>query len=169
MKVALTGEIQVGKSTIIRKLAVAYANQIGGFLTMSRQRDDGYLDVFIVPAADPEAPCSEKNRIGIRLLQGRYCAAPQAFETAGCQILDAAADKALVIMDELGMMENQAAAFQAKVLEILNGEQDVLIVVKPRHTEFLDSVRAVPGLVIMEVTKQNRDKICDQVLSLFAK
>ncbi len=169
MKVALTGEIQVGKSTIVRKLAAAYPGQFGGFLTVSRQRDDGYLDVFIIPADRPDAPCSEKNRIGIRLLQGRFSATPQAFETAGCEILDAAAGKKLVIMDELGMMENQAVTFQAKVLEILNGEQQAIIVVKPRSTAFLDQVRAVPGLVIKEVTRQNRDQIGDQLFNLFVK
>ncbi len=169
MKVALTGAIQVGKSTILKKVIAAAGAQIGGFFTVSRQRDDGYLDVFIIPADNLDAPCSETNRIGIRLLKGNYVASPEAFETVGCDILDAAVGKQLVVMDELGMMENLAPHFQAKVLQILNGGQDAIMVVKPRHTAFLDSVRAVPGLVIKEVTMENRDQVCREVLDLFTK
>ena len=68
MHIFLTGDVQVGKSTIIRKTLLALQLQaIGGFRSISvPDLPDGAMSVYLIPAGDEHPMMGDWNRVGIR-------------------------------------------------------------------------------------------------------
>ena len=65
------------------------------------------------------------------------------------QLLHSSAPAQLLLMDELGMMENAATLFAQAVSQCLDGAIPILGVVKPRSTPLLDAVRAHPAVQVI--------------------
>ena len=83
MHIFLTGDVQVGKSTIIRKTLLALQLQaIGGFRSISvPDLPDGAISVYLIPAGDEHPMMGNWNRVGIRKGCGRGIEKiPEAFE-----------------------------------------------------------------------------------------
>ena len=64
-----------------------------------------------------------------------------------------------MLMDELGMMENEAPLFIDQVKRHLDGSIPILGVVKPRSTPLLDAVRAHPAVELITVNESNREAL----------
>ncbi len=158
----LTGEVGVGKSTIIQKILslLPYAN-CGGFRTVSAAplTKGAILDVFIEKAWE-NTPHDAEHLVGSRLNDGHFASYPSAFDVIGSSILKSCPINAkLIIMDELGLMESDAKLFRKTVMDTLNGSIPVLGVIKPKHSEFLDAIRAHERSELFEVTKDNREAL----------
>ncbi len=164
----LTGNIQVGKSTIIQKVIHELDISPGGFRTSwGDPFPDGSSDLFLLGMN--EAPSSGKI-IAHRFGSGRGLTVfPEIFDAVGSHLLTEACSSSLIIMDELGFIEKDAAGFQNAVLSTLNGSVPVLGVVRNMQTPFLDQVRTHPNVDVIFVTKENREEIFQQVLAIFKK
>ena len=124
----LTGAVQTGKSTAIRRFFCANsALRRGGFLTVVGRRGDAY----------------EKR--------------PEHFDGRGCALL-AERKCDVILMDELGRMELDAHAFRAAVIAAIHSGTPVLGVIKPEHNAFLDEVRAQNGVELFPLTIENREE-----------
>jgi nucleoside-triphosphatase len=175
IKILLTGEPGVGKSTIISKVVNTIGITPQGFNTLAQspvilgevpesnfQYNEG---IYIVPYGD--TPLSGMPPVGERNRNKRKATAfPGTFDTLGVKILTDSQDAGLIIMDELGFMENKALLFQQKVLQILNSDATVLGVIKPKQTPFLDAIRALSSVEVIEVTENKRDDIPSQIISM---
>ena len=164
----LTGDIQVGKSTIIRKVIHELELSPGGFRTSwGDPLSDGSSELFLLGM--DEAPSSDRiaaRRFGFG---SGITAFPEIFDDVGSRLLAEASSSPLIIMDELGFIEKNAAEFQKAVLSTLNGSIPVLGVVRNMQTPFLDKVRSHPSVEVIIVTKENREEIFQQVLAVFKK
>ncbi|NCB74891.1 MAG: hypothetical protein EOM51_09150 [Clostridia bacterium] len=157
----LTGEVGAGKSTVICKtLALLPPIVCGGFRTVSVPAAQGAaLEVYLEKAWE-KTPRDLSHLVGTRYGFGRFAAYPTAFNTIGASILSSPPKgAALIIMDELGVMENDAELFCKAVIEALNGKLPVLGVIKPKHTDFLDAVRAHERSEIFMVSDRNREEL----------
>jgi len=161
--VFLTGEKQVGKSTLVRRLTALSGGRVSGFKTV---RAGGVLPgrftVHMLRAGAEDAP-SEEN-----LLFVCRCESPEKdrrFDALGCALLADTAGAALIVMDELGPNERGAKAFQRAVLDTLDGSVPVLGVLQRAESAFLASVAAHPDVDVVEVTRENREEL----LSMLAK
>ena len=209
MKVFLTGERQVGKSTAIGIFTKRLGFQPGGFRTLIRQRNTSDIeDLCLIPYARgvhkerPAEPVATRIMPGSPVAGGDHNVPPVsaegepayrqqngirqpktglqdeksrigywdvdsgAFNRIGQKFLRESAGARLIIMDELGFLERDAAEMQAAVLEILSEEVDVLGVVKPMDIPFLNKVRAAADH-ILEVNLENRDRIPALLEALF--
>jgi len=163
MHIFLSGEPGVGKSTIIKKTLSDLHIQPGGFITISdNYTREGISDVYIQAADTNEAILSPENRIGRRYGNGLWASFPEIFDTIGIDLLNKV-DHSLILMDELGFMENNAISFQNKVLEKLDQKVPVLGVLKPKRLPFLEKVRNHPQVTILEISTENRN---DQLKTL---
>jgi nucleoside-triphosphatase len=157
----ICGEIGVGKSTLIRRLLVHSRRPLAGFFTkrIPTLDGDGLSPVYIHPAAQSvqERSYGPENLVG-RCGGGGIFRYPEAFDTLGVKLLYADAGD-LILMDELGFLENEAEKFRCGVLRALDGEIPVLAAVKSRDTEFLEKVRNHPNAEVFRITKQNRDSL----------
>ena len=158
----LTGEVGIGKSTIIKKvLSLLPYGEYGGFRTVSAAplTRDAVLDVFI-ECAWVQTPHDTEHLVGSRWGDGHFTAYPSIFDTIGTSILASCPESAiLIITDELGLMESDAELFKKAVMDALDGPLPVLGVIKPKNSEFLDAVRFHKKSEIVEVTKDNREAL----------
>lgn len=151
----LTGDIQVGKSTLLRRYFAEKKCRIGGFRSV--WGDSEHRTLHLLPY--DSGICLEENCIAERT-SGKLIPHPEVFDRIGPTLLDLPCD--ILVMDELGFLENDAHDFQAAVLAALNRNTPIVGVIKPKHTHFLDAVRSHRCVRIVEVTIENRE-----TLSLF--
>ena len=164
--ILLRGPSGVGKSTLIQRLLAETGRHPGGFLTKKEAVEaDGSPPGYIYPAACPEdsRQRSEANRVGRVAQQRRIDARPEVFDTLGCRYLEPSAGTDILLMDELGLLENRAALFQATVLACLDGDCPVLAAVKNRDTPFLTAVCTHPKALVLDVTETNREELYQQL------
>ena len=125
-KILICGPRGVGKSTLIRRLTALYPGPVSGFVTKRETVADGegLFPIYIHPAACPEArrQYGPENLIG-RCDSRRSVRYPEAFDRLGPPLLTSGG---LLVMDELGFLENDAHRFQAAVLAALDGSTPVL-------------------------------------------
>ncbi len=173
MHIFLTGDVQVGKSTIIRKTLLALQLQaIGGFRSISvPDLPDGAMSVYLIPAGDEHPMMGDWNRVGIRKGCGRGIEKiPEAFERAGVQALVDAENMPLILMDEVGRMESAAARFSERILALLDGSAPIFgVVQKIADTKLTNAIRQHPNVRVLTVTKENREELAGEVLRLVSK
>jgi len=168
MHIFLTGEIQIGKSTLIRRALSAFPNiKSGGYYTVTvADVPDAKGSVYIIPANEPDVPLGDHNRAGIRyrLGHGRKVFT-QVFDNYGTQCLSHTDGSDIIIMDEIGVMEREADIFSAKIIELLGGETPILGVLrKSAETPLAQAIRSHPNVKIVEVTEQNRDSLPEMLI-----
>lgn len=162
--IMITGAVGVGKSTLIRRLLGACTLSVRGFRTWPSAPDgEGSRSFFISPARMTEPVGTEDNRIGRGGGAVRE-AFPAVFDRLGPPLL-AAKPGDVIVMDELGWMEEDAEAFKNAVFACLDGEIPVLGVVKRRPGQpFLDAVRRHPRVLLAEIDENSRDEAFERLL-----
>jgi nucleoside-triphosphatase len=158
MKVLLTGEVGVGKSTVVERVSQLLRASFGGFRTV--RCPTGYRIVDLV---------SGEEGLIARTGNDGLIPYPAAFEDVGVgAIARALAYKDLLVMDELGFLELDAPRFQKAVFTALQGPKPVLGVLKREPNSFLDSIRALDEITLIEVREDNRDRLPAEIARLLS-
>lgn len=163
--ILICGERGVGKSTLIRRLLDECTLRVGGFTTVREKTADerGFYPIYLHPAAK-ERSCGEENLIG-RCDSRESVRFTEVFDTLGVECLcDSEAE--VLLMDELGFLENDAEEFKVAVLCALAGDTPVIAAVKAKCTPFLDAVRASEKASVVHIDADNRDALFDELLPI---
>ena len=157
MKVFLTGERQIGKSTIIQKvLKLIGPVELGGYFT----RVSG-SEICMYPASDPDAQgfaVGKKGKIGY----------PEVFDGKGSELLEKSVSKELVILDEIGWMESDADNFSQTVIDLVSSDVDVLGVIRLGcSSKLCNALREMQGVEILTVTEENREILPEMIAEKF--
>lgn len=181
MHVFLTGDFQIGKSTLINKvLGDLSVRRLGGFRTITIAdipnafgsvyivRADRSLSAGAYRAGEGAALYGDENRVGIRGNNGPL-GFPEVFDRFGTMTLANAESCDLILMDEIGKMESNALIFKKRVLELLDGKVPVFGVVrKEGTTDLQEQIRNHPNVRLIEVTAVNRDQLAPELISLLS-
>ncbi len=146
-----TGRKGVGKSTLVR--TAIGGKRVGGFFT---KRVESLLEqpsVHLLRAGTADVPSAEN------LLFCCGGADMQQFDKLGCGALADTAGCDVLVMDELGPHEEQAAAFRQAVLRALDGDAPIIGVLQQAESAFLCQVAAHPNVRVITVTEENRDAL----------
>lgn len=159
--ILITGNVGVGKSTLIRKLLSHTEKPVYGFITLKMcEPGSDTWPFYMFPAAQPEEErqYTRENLLGIRgAVKEPH---PEVFDTLGVHLIREAGKDGVILMDELGFMESDALKFQKAVLDALQGDIPVIVSLKNKPgVEFLEAVRALPTTVLYTVTRENRDEL----------
>lgn len=161
----LTGGIQVGKSTMLRRLLAEFpAVPCAGFRTVTGPGPEGSIGaVYLVPA-DGETLFLPERKVGLRLGHARGIESfPAAFDEFGTACIEAPGR--LILMDEIGRMEREAPRFSEAVLRRLDGDTPILGVVQSRaDTPLANAIRCHEKVLLAEVTPENREEVFAQLL-----
>lgn len=157
MHVFLTGPVQVGKSTAIDRFLSGRGMDPGGFRTRWTPR--GVLELRLLETGEIFSAARRED--------GRVTADPAAFDAAGRRLLELGCGRSLLVMDELGFLERDAADFRRAVEALLDGGVPVLGVLRDRPDNvFRPGLSRRADTVILTVTKENRDAVPEQISAL---
>lgn len=155
----------MGKSTLIRRLLAESTLPVGGFVTrrLPQADGDGMFPIYLHAAALPpeERPYGPEHLVGT-CDSRRSVRYPEAFDQLGPPLLTSGG---LLVMDELGFLENDAYRFQAAVLAALDGPVPVLAAIKPKETDFLRRVRQHPHGEVFNITPESREALYQRLRS----
>ena len=159
----LTGDIQIGKSTILMRYLAAHSNlRVGGFRTVWKNRWGDGCSTFHIISATENQPLTESNCVGLRKGQWpeRVCEDySEIYDTTGVELLKNGGPYDLYLMDEIGPGENNAVRFQEAVMALLDGDTPIIGVVRDKPGVLPDRVRSHPKVKVITVTLENRDEI----------
>lgn len=162
MHIFLTGEIQIGKSTVINKTLDLLQMIPQGFRTYfgpDREKADRLL--YLNSAAQPRTFNEEKAVVHFRAGQPPEVLIDR-FDGYAVQLIRRAridSDSALILMDECGSLESGALVFQREILAALDGKKPILGVVKLAGRGWTDRIREHAKVVLLTVTRENRDRL----------
>lgn len=189
-KIFLTGEAGIGKSTVVNKVLHLLGLSPGGFRTERCLVNGEVLGFKIVDiATDNERliarftergrlvgrqPCFDEKPLpwwgrrqqGISQIKRDRALVPypEGFEDVGVKAIKRAlACRDLIVMDELGFLELEAPRFQEAVFAALKGPQPVLVVLKKAQNSFLDGIRSLEEIEVIEVREDNRDRLPGEI------
>ena len=160
----LTGEKQVGKSTLLRRLIEAKQLDCAGFETQAfffNGERRGFTLHGRVDMPPYENDCICCARIGEKK------AAPvlETFSQNGVNILKLSLESAspYILMDEIGRLESKSEVFCAQVLETLNGDKHVLGVLQKCDSQLIEEIMQRGDVTVITVTKENREKLLEKL------
>ena len=167
MHIFLTGDVQIGKSTVINKVLDKLNVPIKGFRTYGAEyKEDGSSVVYISPADN----LNDKTIVAVRYGDGhtKMEVNKDAFETKGVQILKDSlnSDCDLILMDEIGFMESHFEGFKDAIRDVLNSNKNILGVVRNKDTDFLNEVRNHASVKVVIVDKDNRDDLPETIVNM---
>ena len=162
--ILLTGPPRAGKTTIIKEVVRKLPGQAGGFYT-EEMREHGRRQGFKIVTLDGQEGVLAHVSIKSRMRVSKYGVNLTDLEDSGvAAIREATAQKDYVVIDEIGKMELFSQAFKDAVWEAIHSNKPVLGTITLASHPWADSVKALPQVTVIEVTKANRARIAQQVL-----
>lgn len=163
MKILVCGDVQVGKSTLIRRLVADTGRKPRGYITKRIHAPEGSTSyVYIYDIANPPERIEDAAIIK-EIAPSGITDYPEVFDTLGADYLDSIPEGELVVLDEIGTAESASPRFQQAIMRILGGSFDVFASVKAQNTEFLRAVRSHPDCELYMITPENRDALYTQL------
>lgn len=161
MNVIVTGEIQKGKSTAVRRALERLKRPDCGFLTRF-DRDRRELDrrlLLLTP---------QGGELGtlVSFEGGRPRVHLETFETLG---VDCLSGGAFAVMDELGKFERDTVLFRQAVEDVFSSHCDVLAVVRYRAEGWVERLKSRPDVTLITLTEENRDSVPEEIVRLFTE
>lgn len=176
----LTGDIQIGKSTIIDNY-IDYLKDnnlsFGGFRTISITEGNA-LNVYIIPATAnvkidksnndykllfSDYKLTKENRIGDR---NKKQFDKSVFDNLGLDILNKdIVNKNIIIFDEIGYIETNTVRFIPRVKQLLSDENKKIVAIfRKNNNNLLEELKTDTKSKIIEVTIDNRNNILNDYL-----
>ena len=156
----LTGDKQVGKSTLLRRLIDARQIDCAGFETQAFYLNGERRGFTLHGRVD--MPLYENDCICCARI-GEKKAAPvmETFSQNGVNILQKSLEdaKAFILMDEIGRLESRSEAFCAQVLKTLDGEKRVLGVLQKCGSALVNQIMSREDVTVITVTPENREEL----------
>ncbi|HEX2228009.1 MAG TPA: NTPase [Candidatus Binatia bacterium] len=164
MKLFLTGNPGVGKTTVIRVIAHRLKSvSCAGFYT-EEIRQSGERIGFRIVTLDGEAATLASVGTG-KPTVGKYSIHIEEFENLVLRHVDMLATPAdLYIVDEIGKMELLSGRFRNKIIELLGQPINLLATLSKKGDGLIDQIRRRRDVEIIEVTRKNRDELPDELL-----
>jgi nucleoside-triphosphatase len=164
--ILLTGPPGSGKTTLLRRAVAELNRPAGGFYTQE-VRNRGVRQGFEIVTLDGQRGLLAHVDIRGRSRVGKYGVDLTALERlAVTSIREAIANEALVVVDEIGPMEILSEPFRRAVLEAVQGESPVLGTIVQRRQPFADQIKALPGVTLLEVRRENQEALLARILGL---
>ena len=161
----LTGEKQVGKSTLWRKVLDRSGIHPGGFQTLEYLVNGCFRGYRLHALGRTPAELGNDVPVSVFLRRKLHLPVSESFDIFGTALLNLALeDGGFILMDELGIFERSAAAFRQAVVDCLNGDCHVLGVLQKAGDPYLDAILNRPDVLVFTVTKENRDVLVEPLL-----
>ena len=157
--ILLSGRPGVGKTTLVREVTKSIDRKVGGFYT-EEIREAGQRVGFSIKTFDGKEGILAHIHTRSPHKVGKYRVNLEDFEKIGVRSLrEATGESQIIVIDEIGRMELYSKKFREVVIEALEAKNPVLATVSQHQNKFLDRIKKWPDVRIIEVTRENRDKL----------
>ena len=164
--ILITGLPGVGKTTLIRTLAKRLEDyRPAGFYTEEIRDAHGIREGFrLVTLCGRQSILSHTRHPGPYRV-GRYGVDVEGFECLleELHLRDSLAP--LIIIDEIGKMECFSRRFIDNVMLLLGGPKTLLATIALKGEGFIQQVKRRPDCRLVTVTRENRDRLPDELAS----
>ncbi len=162
----LSGGLKAGKSTIINKvLAELKVKNIGGFRTLPIY-ENNIRTGFVLQSITGKSQLFAHTNLMTNSTFDNYHFDIAVFDTFGCQLLEQALNfSELILMDEIGVMEEKAIRFKKILLTCLDSSQPVLGAFQQRAKWFANILEKRRNTKIFLIDETNRDHIHEVIIS----
>ena len=164
--ILLCGRRRSGRSAMIRKLLENVTAPVFGYETLTlRTRSDGYHEIYLFPyGTENPQPCEARHAADCNTRQ--RVVHPEVFNSLGTRLLQGQ-KRGVLVMDEIGFLESDAAEFCSAVLRRLDGDLPVLAAVRTgMDTAFLREVCAHKKARCIQMNPVRFDEIHRELLPL---
>ena len=164
----LTGEKQVGKSTLLRRLIEANALECAGFETQAFCIN-GERRGFTLHGRVEMPPYENDCICCARIEEKRSVPVLPVFEENGVRILkkSLSSPAPYILMDELGRLERQAESFTDQIFTCLDSEKRVLGVLQKCNSAHVEAIAKRDDVTVLTVTPENREALLHMLISEF--
>lgn len=169
-KLLLTGQPGTGKTTIIQKVIDGISN-IGGFYTSEIVENGRRAGFSVKTLLNRDAEILAHINSDSNKRVGRYGVNIGAFEDIIKKEFEDITSKNinLIIIDEIGKMEMYSSYFCKMTEEFLKGDIPVLGVIQMRNYPFVDRIKRLDRIRILEINYRNRDIILKDIRNFLKK
>lgn len=158
-KLVIEGRSGSGKSTAVRRILKYLEREFWGLWSEKLPAPADFPAPVYLHSYRDAIRYGAENRIGV-CQNRRSQSFPVVFETLGVQTLQAIPAGSLVLLDEVGVMESEAKLFQAELFRLLDGDYDMIVTVRDKHTPLLDAIRNHPGVIRVTAEEANDETFC---------
>jgi nucleoside-triphosphatase len=163
MRLFLTGNPGVGKTTLVRAVAERLQGiKCAGFYT-EETRQRGQRTGFKIVTLDGQERilASLGNR---KPTVGKYSVHVEEFEKLILRYLDPVTTPTdLYVIDEIGKMELLSGQFRVRITELLAQRTNLLATITKQGNGFVDQIKCRRDVEIIEVTRKNRDELPEEL------
>jgi Predicted nucleotide kinase len=159
----ITGERGIGKSTLLNKVIKNIDCSIGGFIQEKVFTDKttsfnvislyNLKDSFNIGIYDSEKEVLHSDVSVFNVISEDI-------------LLKSLGNRDLIILDELGFMEEKAALFKETIFKILNSDTPVLGVLKECDTNFIQQIKMREDVQVIRIDENNRNSMEDKIIEI---
>lgn len=169
-RILLTGPPGCGKTTVILRTLERLGCGAAGFFTeeVRAEGGDGARRGFdVVTLEGRRAPLARVGAPGPRV--GRYGVDVASFEAVGVRALEEGLRRpgTLLVVDEFGKMEFLSGRFVELVDEVFRSTHPLLGTILEKAHPLGDRIRRNPGVRLVEVTRENRKGLPEELARVF--
>jgi len=163
MRLFLTGNPGVGKTTLIRAIAKRLeAITCAGFYTEEKRQSEQRTGFRIVTLDGQEGTLASVG--GQKPTVGKYSIHVEAFEKLVLPLLKPVTTPAdLYVIDEIGKMELLSRQFKISITELFVQPVNILATITKKGNGFVDRIKRRSDVEVIEVTRKNRDELPEEL------
>ncbi len=164
----LTGSPGCGKTTLVKRIVKELSVPVGGFYTEEIREGRERVGFKIVTLEGQQALLAHINfKTPERV--GKYGLDLSGLEIVGVEAIRIAVRAhRLVLIDEIGPMEIRAAIFCEAVNEAFASGSPVLATITARSFPFTNKIKRRPDVTLVEVRRDNRERLVCNLSEQFA-
>lgn len=160
----ITGEKQIGKSTLLNKLIAEMQLSISGFRTLPYRIENERMGFYFSALVETD---TYRNNMPISIQTSSTSCIPitETFETLGTHVLRKSIEGSapIILMDELGRLERMATKFNQEINQVLDSDKMVLGVLQQAEVPLLNAIKERKDTLIFTLSKHNALDVYMQV------
>lgn len=164
----LTGDKQVGKSTLLHNLIETKGLNCTGFETRAFYLE-GERRGFTLHGRVAMPPFENDCICCARIEEKRSVPVLPVFEENGVKMLKESLSSPMpfILMDELGRLEREAEGFISEVFACLDSPKRILGVLQKCSSDHVEAISKREDVTVFTVTPENRDELLAQLIAEF--
>ncbi len=162
-KIFFTGEKGIGKSTLLKKIIKNVDCSIGGFI-QEKEFTEETKNFKVISLYNLE----DSYSVGIYdIKKDVLYTDTNIFNVISEEILlKSLCNRELIVLDELGFMEESVPLFKDTIFKILNSDKPVIGVLKECNGNFVQEIAKRQDVQVIRIDENNRDFMEDKILHI---